>query len=247
MMKDILKPIKTESAKEVFIKNIEELILSGKMEIGEKLPSEREMASLMGVSRPVVHEGLLELTTRGLVTIKPRSGTVVNDFRREGSIEMLKSIVNFTDGKFEPVMLASLLELRMVFELEYARCAAMNRKEEHIAELNKILVMEDEEDEKNIEGLIELDFEFHHAIAIATCNVVYPLLINSFKRVYTNLTRYFYGNPLVSQAAHDYHKRIAAAIIEKDVDKTCAIMAEMLTHGEKYLKPWGDYRSGNNR
>ena len=51
-MKDILKPLKADSLVEVFISRFEDLILTGKVAIGQKLPSERELALQLGVSRP---------------------------------------------------------------------------------------------------------------------------------------------------------------------------------------------------
>ena len=66
-MQELLKPIRNESLKEIFIKRFEELIISGKFSVGQKLPSERELALQLGVSHPVVHdirqgEGLWEST-----------------------------------------------------------------------------------------------------------------------------------------------------------------------------------------
>ncbi len=66
-MQDLLKPIHTASLKDVFIKRFEELILSGKFPVGQKLPSERELALQLGVSRPIVHEGLVDLAQAGVV------------------------------------------------------------------------------------------------------------------------------------------------------------------------------------
>ncbi len=53
-----------------------------------------ELALQLGVSRPVVHEGLVDLAARGLATLKARVATVVNDFRKEGSLAILNSIIN---------------------------------------------------------------------------------------------------------------------------------------------------------
>ncbi|MBW1983231.1 MAG: FadR family transcriptional regulator, partial [Deltaproteobacteria bacterium] len=94
-MQELLKPIKSESLKEIFISRFENLILSGKLSIGQKLPSERELAIQLGVSRPVVHEGLVDLASKGLITLTPRIGTVVNDYRTEGSLTMLTSLFNY--------------------------------------------------------------------------------------------------------------------------------------------------------
>ena len=53
------------------------------------------------MSRPVVHEGLVDLAAKGLVTLKPRVGTVVNDFRKEGSLAILNSIINYQQGEID--------------------------------------------------------------------------------------------------------------------------------------------------
>ena len=110
-MQQLLKPLKTDSLKDVFVQRFEELILSGALSIGQKLPPERELALMLGVSRPVVHEGLVDLENKGLVTMKPRVGTVVNDYRREGSLSLLNSLVSYNRGRLEPAILDSLLEI----------------------------------------------------------------------------------------------------------------------------------------
>ena len=60
-MLELLKPVKTESLKEACSGRLEDLILSGRLPIGQKLPSERELALQLCVSRPVAHEALVDL------------------------------------------------------------------------------------------------------------------------------------------------------------------------------------------
>jgi GntR family transcriptional repressor for pyruvate dehydrogenase complex len=57
--------------------------------------------SQLGVSRPVVHEGLLELVARGLVTIRPRHGAIVSDYRTQGSVTMLASLLAYQQGELD--------------------------------------------------------------------------------------------------------------------------------------------------
>ncbi len=121
---EFFSPIVGRSLKDEFIERFEALILSGKFKPGERVPSERDLGVLFGVSRPVVHEGLRALETRGLVTIESRKGVKVNDYRREGSIEMLLSILNYSGGKLSPSLFDGVLEMRMLFEAETARLAA---------------------------------------------------------------------------------------------------------------------------
>ncbi|MEN6475553.1 MAG: FadR/GntR family transcriptional regulator [Syntrophaceae bacterium] len=235
-MKDMLKPIKTDSLKEVFIARFEELILSGKFAIGQKLPSERELAQQLGVSRPVVHEGLVDLQTKGLVSMRPRVGTVVNDYRSEGSLAILSSLIDYHQGRFEPKLLESLLAMRRLIEIETARLAAKNRTREHLAALDAIIKQEQRIDHDDIDTLTRLDYAFHHQIAMASANMVYPLFLNSFKEVYTNLSGQFFSDPRVAPAVKDSHKRIAQAIADKDAEAASMIMAKILTHGERHLK-----------
>jgi DNA-binding FadR family transcriptional regulator len=87
--------------------------------------------------------------------------------------------------------------------------------------------------------LTDLDFEFHLAVAIASANLVYPLIINSFKAVYTSLTGKFfrqYCNTPVVKAVHQFHVQIVDAIENRYADNAVYTMTQMLKHGESYLK-----------
>ena len=81
--------ISSPSLRDLFIEQLEHLILSGKLQVGEKLPSERQLAEMMQVSRAVVNSGISELEKKGFLTVKPRSGTYVADFRRKGTLDTL--------------------------------------------------------------------------------------------------------------------------------------------------------------
>lgn len=236
MTEALLEPIKTDSLKDVFVLRFEELILSGKFKIGQKLPSERELALQLSVSRPVVHEGLVELSSRGLVTLTPRVGTVVNDYRREGSLPLLASLIQYQKGNLEPQLLESLLQLRMMMEPEFARFAAKNRTDGQLAEFQQILREEEATPHRNVRITTDLDFEFHLLIAVASGNTVYPLLLNSFRPVYTNLSGQFFKDAQVILTAHKYHRDMVRAIEQKNDKKAVSTMKAILSHGEKNLR-----------
>ncbi|MGC4115107.1 MAG: pyruvate formate lyase family protein [Myxococcales bacterium] len=126
-MEQLLRPLRADSLTDVFVSRFEELILSGKLTIGQRLPSERELALMMKVSRPVVHEGLVVLGQKGLVTQKPRVGTVVADYRRSGSLTTLTSLLNYAEGTVGTRLLEDVLEMRRLLEVEAARLAARHR------------------------------------------------------------------------------------------------------------------------
>ncbi|HEY9161660.1 MAG TPA: FadR/GntR family transcriptional regulator [Desulfomonilia bacterium] len=235
-MKELLKPLKTESLKEVFISRFEGLILSGRLSMGQKLPSERELALQLGVSRPVVHEGLVDLATKGLVSMKPRAGAVVNDFRREGSITLLNSLLNYHQGRISPEILEGMMEMRKLIEMETARLAAVYRTDEQLSELIEHVRNESRIMPSDIDALTEADFRFHHLIALASSNVIYPLFLNSLKEVYTNLSGVFFGGGSVAEVVFDLHARMLKAIGKKDADAAVKVMKRILDHGEERLK-----------
>jgi DNA-binding FadR family transcriptional regulator len=234
-MRELLKPIRTESLTEIFIRRFEELILSGKFPVGQKLPSERELALQLSVSRPVVHEGLVDLAAKGLVTMIPRVGTVVNDYRREGSLALLTSLVGYHQGRIESGLLDSLLGMRMLFEVETARLAATNRTAHQLKAFAGLLHEEAQADASDTEKISELDFNFHHLTAMASGNLVYPLLLNSFKQCYLNLTGQFFSDVTVVPVVFSYHKEIVNAFEKRDENNAAQIMKCMLAHGAARL------------
>jgi len=235
-VQELLTPIRTESLKDVFISRFEELILSGQLQIGQKLPSERELALQLGVSRPVVHEGLLDLAGKGLVTMIPRRGTVVNDYRKEGSLSLLTTLFKYNRSRLDPQLLGSVLQMRLLLEVEASRLAAQNRRDEHLEQFGQIIEAESRLSRSDVAGWTEIDFEFHHLVTMATGNILFPLLFNSFKQFYTNLSGKFFSSPSARLEIPVFHQKLFDAIRVKEADQAMNIMRHMLIHGEKHLR-----------
>jgi GntR family transcriptional repressor for pyruvate dehydrogenase complex len=235
-MQELLAPLQSPSLKEVFIERFEALILSGQLKIGQKLPSERELALRLGVSRPVVHQGLVDLEAKGLVALTPRVGAVVGDYRQDGSLALLNSLVAYHQGRLEPDLQTSLLEVRRLFEVETARLAALHREAAHLEALQQVVAEEAQTARQDTERITALDFRLHHLLALASGNRIYPLLLNSFKQVYLNLAAQFFADPTVVEAVHAFHRRLVAAVAAGDATAAAAVMEEMLVHGAAHLQ-----------
>lgn len=234
-----IEPLQVNSLKSACVARLEELILSGELKVGERLPAERDLAARLGVSRPVLHEALVDLAAKGLVTINPRRGVAVNDFRKSGSMAILSSLLAYHNGEIDPQLVASLLSMRILVETETARLAAEHASAAQLAELRKIVLSELTADRSSVTALVELDFEFHLLISIASENMAYPLILNSFKTVYTHFTTAFYqktAGSTVVDVVHTYHRHLLQALENRDVQKSVEIMKALLEHGEKLLK-----------
>lgn len=231
----ILEEIQVKSVKDLFIDKILEQIISGDLSIGERLPPEREIAAKMKISRTIVHSGIIELASKGILTVHPRKGTYVNDYRREGTVAILDTLFNYS-GKLDEKIFDSLISTRYLLEVENARLAALNRTDDNLEAMAAILKKEDMVSGKDIDEIVSLDFSFHHEIAIATKNVIYPLLIKSMESTYKTLTREFFSGSLVYKTVFAYHKKLYKAIKEGSDKKAKNIMQETLEHGEKILR-----------
>ena len=170
-----VEPIEVKSLKDAVVQKLESWILSGELKIGEKLPSERILATKMKISRPVLHEALVDLAAKGLVRIEARRGVYINDYRLHGSCALLSSLLNFQQVELDLKFQSSLIEMRMLIETETSELAAQRRQPEHLKELNRILETEKDAEELSVEELVELDFNFHLQIALASGNQMYPL------------------------------------------------------------------------
>ncbi len=233
---EAFSPIEGRTLKDEFIARFESLILSGRFAPGEWVPAERALATMFSVSRPVVHEGLRALETRGLVTIESRKGVRVNDYRREGSIEMLLSMFNFSGGKLSPGFFDGILQMRLLFESETARLAALNRTPEQLEALERVIELEQGMTKAPAKEIAALDYDFHLRIAIASANEIYPLLLNSFRKIYNAILETFYSDKAVISQVFSYHSSLVEAIRKKDAKKAKNEMMTILQYGESNLR-----------
>jgi len=213
-------------------------VLSGRFEAGDRLPPERDLAESLGVSRPVVHAALVELERRGLVRVESRRGAFVEDWRRSGSTELLLSMMNYADGDLSKGLFDGLLEMRLLLESETARLAARRRTEAQLGELERVAALElvASHEPYDPRRVAVLDYDFHLAVAIASGNDVYPLVLNSFKRVYGRILERFYRDPSVVGPVFAYHRRLVDAIASRDQAGALEVMSGILEYGERNLR-----------
>ncbi len=233
-----LEPLTVPSLKEECVSRLERLILSGQLQIGQRLPSERDLAQTLGVSRPILHEAVVDLASKGLVTISPRRGVFINDFRITGSFPLFLSLINYKHGELDRQFVTSLLEFRRLFEVETVRKAAIHNSPEQLSQLKRHVELERDSVDAPVKVLVDLDFQFHLLVALASQNLIYPLLVNSSRAVYTNLTGEFFrqvaGTPGVMEV-FNFHSRIVEALANHHVEASTTAMMELLDHGEEHM------------
>ncbi len=225
--------------KNSFIRGFESLILSGRYHPGDRIPAERELSKSYHISRPIIHEGLLDLARKGFVTISPRRGTFVNDFRKLGSPELLASLFTFSEGRLDRKIYDSLLDFRLLFEAEAVRKAVVKHSETDLSYL-KALVAEEAEllDSMSEEfsplhptGAADLDFRFHAALMTASGNDVYPMLFNSFRKISMAILERHFKEPGAAAPIFSLHRSLVDCIERRDEEGALKIIREVLMSG----------------
>src|SRR5262245_59184094 len=121
-----LQPVNRRSVPEDVFEQIVTEVLSGEMQPGETLPSERRLAEVLGVSRPAVREALKRLTAAGLVEVRQGDATTVRDFRRHAGLDLLPRLL-IRAGELDLAVVRSILETRLHNGPKVAELAARRR------------------------------------------------------------------------------------------------------------------------
>jgi GntR family transcriptional repressor for pyruvate dehydrogenase complex len=121
-----LQPVNRRSVPEDVFEQIVAEVLSGDMQPGEALPSERRLAEVLGVSRPAVREALKRLTEAGLVEVRQGDATTVRDFRRHAGLDLLPRLL-IRAGEVDVSVVRSILETRLHNGPKVAQLAALRR------------------------------------------------------------------------------------------------------------------------
>ena len=167
------------SLTELFVQQIENMILSGELAVGEQLPPARELSVRMGVSRPVISAGLIELEKLGFIEIRPRQGAFVSDYRRKGTVETLVAIMRYNGGAMRDNEVTSLLQVRNSLESLCMELVIQNATDRELASVAPLL--QAIEEAKLPENAADAIYAFHHELAALSGNMLLPLLYHSFK------------------------------------------------------------------
>ena len=220
------KPIKPRKIYEQIVEQVKAMIVEGNLKPGDRLPSEREMADKLGVSRASVREALSALHLVGLVEIKSGEGTFIRQTNVDSIVEPLALALLMerdTDGE--------ILEVRKGLEVEAAGLAAQRRDDRDLAKMREILD-EMKQDISQAKFGERSDLEFHCTIAQASQNVLITRLMNAVADTIENTMRNsrqkLYSTKSMSKELLDNHEGIYEAIKNGDAMEARKRMFEHL-------------------
>jgi GntR family transcriptional repressor for pyruvate dehydrogenase complex len=170
------------SPREIFIKEIEGRIIKGKLAVGEKLPTERELEAQTGITKSVIHFALKDLENMGFLRVEPRKGVYVADYAKEGSFQTLNEILRYNGGRMSYKMSVEIVELRNAIEGGAMIRLATNHTDEDIKKLRDSLDEVRTAVDKDIEisELADITSRFHALICDLSGNDMFALMMNAF-------------------------------------------------------------------
>ncbi len=210
------KPIARQKASEQVAEQIRKSIVDGLLRPGQRLPSERDLAAQFEVTRTTLREALKKLESLKLIFIRHGDRATVLDYMRHGSLELLGDLLARKD-RVNLGLLDNVMEARILIGAEVARLAARRRTDDDLLNLEEAIEGLDRARD-DLERFRALEFDFFHALATTSHNLVFVFLLNSIRRLYLNNIAYF--GPLVADAEVTLanHRRILEAVAAQDPD-----------------------------
>jgi len=189
-----------------------EAILTNRFPPESNLPPERELAALLGVTRPTLREALQRLARDGWIEIRQGHPTRVRDYLREGQLAVLISIAAHPDlmpADFVP----NLLEARISLAPAYT-AQAIRRAPQQVAELLASMVSIPD----TPEAFTDADWKLHRELSILSANPVYTLILNGFARLYWIMGLRYFDQPAARRASLAFYLALLEATRRRDAD-----------------------------
>lgn len=204
------------------ISQIRNDIAQGKFKLNEKIPAEPELMLLYGVGRSTIREAIKTLATAGILKVQQGSGTFVNSFVSEQTIEQRLKNADFDQ----------INAVRILLEGEIVRLAAQNRTETHIDQIEQSLERRKQAiQSEQRQACVDADIAFHMAIAQASLNNVLADLYESF----TLIIRDFFSKREAQgishfAMSHHLHEQLFKAIKAQKVKQAEQLIQQILNN-----------------
>lgn len=232
--------IEIETPVDKIIRQIRDLISSGQLNPGDRLPAERQLSERLGVGRTHLRDAIRKLEFYGILKTLPQSGTFVAGIGIPALEGLITDMLSLRGNDIK-----SLVETRVILEKSITRLAAENRTQRDIDELEAAFMAHRDKIFSH-EDAVEEDLLFHLRIADASKNSV----LNSLMLLITpDIMQYFKKHNVCGQGraevATDQHEVILEHIKNQDPDKAEASIMDHLSGVSEYVESLKMQLNGN--
>lgn len=211
-MRGFTKIKRPNSLVEEVTDKLKEAIISGHYRSGEPVPSETQLASQLGVSRPVIRESIKSLQSRGFLEVRRgiKGGAYVQDLNKLNFSETFADLI-----RFRKVTVDHLVRVRLFIEPEIIRLVVKSARDEDLLRIKNLLLEYDRTED--IEKQVTMNADFHRLLGRACGNPIYSILMDSimdFTEGFVNTVK------PINQMIHndEDHKKIFEAIVARNLE-----------------------------
>ncbi|MGQ9887278.1 MAG: FadR/GntR family transcriptional regulator [Aggregatilineales bacterium] len=210
-------------------RRIRQYIAERDIQPGMRLPSERELAEQLAVSRGMIREALRELQTMGIVEKQPRSGTFIRSLSPAAAL-------SFDWDNVDAESVRQIFEMRMIIEPRCAALAAVRAADDAIHTLRQALdEMQRASADEAIEAFQASDKRMHCAITQATGNPYLIQLLEAMTNALEQSVRISLHIPGQMERALAGHRQIVTAIENRQAEWAAAAMETHLRDAWHYI------------
>lgn len=211
---------------EEVVGQLREMIHSGDLRPGDRLPPERDLAKKLGVSRPTLRAGIRTLAAIGVLHSKQGAGTFVTDVDESPALDanplrMMASLHGFTNEE--------MFEARIAIEMDVAGLAAERASSEHLAAMSEEVAEMFASLEDPQEYLVH-DMRYHQTIAAASGNRILTALMNMIATILFETRSKTVHRALDLKESAEYHRQIYRCIRDRNSEAARQMMREHLEH-----------------
>ncbi|MBP1926969.1 GntR family transcriptional repressor for pyruvate dehydrogenase complex [Sedimentibacter acidaminivorans] len=212
----MFESIENKKISQVVIEQIQDMIMSGELKNGDKLPPERELTQTLNIGRPALREALKALEVIGLIESRHGQGNFIVNNTENSFFKPLSLSFKLSNGNIEDI-----LELRHLLENYTVSQAAIHASEEDIQRLYELY--ESLVNSETLELKSHYDKEFHYEIAKISKNTLINNLLESTSYLFDNFISKTIGMTFSSEdsidSLYEEHLNIIRAIEKHDPDK----------------------------
>jgi GntR family transcriptional regulator, transcriptional repressor for pyruvate dehydrogenase complex len=226
-----LREIDVKSPSDIIIEQVKELISTGVLKPGDRLPAERALAERFGVGRGHIREALKRLEFYGILQTIPQSGTVVAKSGMRSLERLIANVLDLEDENFR-----ALTETRALLEIQAARLAATRASDAEVAGLE---VAHEDFRREILRGASGLDANVRFHLKIAECAgnpVLHALVRLLAPSVVSRVKTHEMPSDGQSHAAVLEHAAVLAGIRARDPEQAAASMEEHMRKSQEKIQ-----------
>jgi GntR family transcriptional regulator, transcriptional repressor for pyruvate dehydrogenase complex len=221
-----MDPMKKQSLGQQVVSRVLELVRTGNLRPGDRLPPERELIEIFRISRPSLREALRALSILGVIESRHGGGAFVTDLKAQTLLAPLDFFLSLSQSNLDDAF-----ESRRVIEVEIARKAAMNADPKDLSDLSAMIAAHVTVWNDPI-GFRILDSRFHDKLSVIAGNAILQRIAYGLYNLGLDIRRRATAEPgIIAQSTQD-HTRIVEAISARDQTRAGEAMKTHLAHIE---------------